>query len=82
MKYDDFGLAPNPRRVNLFINKKGLKIATVEIKPRAGEPFAEAFLKINPQATVPCLELDLKRAGKPLPGRSAGHHDARLRPVR
>ncbi len=58
MKYYDFGLAPNPRRVNLFINEKGLKIETVEINLRTGEQFSEAFLKVNPQATVPCLALD------------------------
>lgn len=58
MKYYDFGLAPNPRRVNVFINEKALKIETLEINLRAGEQFAEAFLKVNPLATVPCLELD------------------------
>lgn len=58
MKYYDFGLAPNPRRVNVFINEKGLKIETVEINLRSGEQFSEAFLKVNPLATVPCLELD------------------------
>jgi len=58
MKYYDFGLAPNPRRVNFFINEKGLEIDTVEINLRTGDQFSEAFLKVNPQATVPCLELD------------------------
>ena len=58
MKYYDFGLAPNPRRVNVFINEKGLTIETIEINLRAGEQFHEAFLKVNPQATVPCLALD------------------------
>lgn len=58
MKYYDFGLAPNPRRVDVFINEKGLQIDTVEVNLRAGEQFSEAFLKVNPQATVPCLQLD------------------------
>ena len=58
MKYYDFGLAPNPRRVNVFINEKGLEIETTDINLRSGEQFKEAFLKVNPLATVPCLELD------------------------
>ena len=58
MKYYDFALAPNPRRVNVFMREKGLAIETVQINLRSGEQFAEDFLKINPQATVPCLELD------------------------
>ena len=58
MKYYDFGLAPNPRRVNVFINEKGLKIETTDINLRSGEQFKEAFLKVNPLATVPCLKLD------------------------
>ena len=58
MKYYDFALAPNPRRVNVLINEKGLQIDTIEINLRAGEQFSEAFLKVNPLATVPCLQLD------------------------
>lgn len=58
MKYYDFGLAPNPRRVNVFIKEKGLTIETTDINLRAGEQFSDAFLKVNPQATVPCLQLD------------------------
>lgn len=58
MKYYDFGLAPNPRRVNVFINEKGLKIETAEINLRNGEQFSAEFLKVNPLATVPCLQLD------------------------
>ena len=58
MKYYDFALAPNPRRVRMFLNEKGLEVDTVEVNLRAGEQFAAAFLEINPQATVPCLVLD------------------------
>ena len=58
MKYYDFGLAPNPRRVNVFINEKGLKIETVDINLRSGEQFSADFLKVNPLATVPCLALN------------------------
>ncbi len=58
MKYFDFALAPNPRRVDLFIFEKGLEIETVEINLRAGGQFEPGFLALNPQATVPCLQLD------------------------
>ena len=36
MKYYDFGLAPNPRRVNVFINEKGLEIDSSMFKPQGG----------------------------------------------
>lgn len=58
MKYYDFPLAPNPRRVNLFVLEKDLRIDTVEINLRAGAQFEPDFLGRNPQAMVPCLELD------------------------
>ena len=58
MKYFDFALAPNPRRVDLFMFEKGLDIETIEINLRAGGQFEPGFLALNPQATVPCLQLD------------------------
>lgn len=58
MKYYDFPLAPNPRRVNLFVREKGLALETVEINLRAGEHLEAAFLAVNPGAMVPCLVLD------------------------
>lgn len=42
----------------MFIAEKGLDIPTVEIDLREREQLGEAFLKINPHATVPVLELD------------------------
>ncbi|MEQ8661429.1 MAG: glutathione S-transferase [Gammaproteobacteria bacterium] len=58
MKYFDFAIAPNPRRVDLFIYEKGLEIETVEVNLRSGAHLEPDFLAINPQATVPCLQLD------------------------
>jgi glutathione S-transferase len=58
VKYYDFGLAPNPRRVRLFMLEKGLHPPTVEINLRAGEQFSDAFKRVNPRLMVPCLELD------------------------
>lgn len=58
MKFYDCQSAPSPRRVRMFIAEKGLDIPNVEVDLRAGEQLGEAFLKINPYATVPVLELD------------------------
>ncbi|MGE0485342.1 MAG: glutathione S-transferase family protein [Gammaproteobacteria bacterium] len=58
MRYYDFALAPNPRRVNVFLREKGLELDTVEINLRGGGQFEAGFLARNPQAMVPCLELD------------------------
>lgn len=58
MKYYDFALAPNPRRVNLFLREKGIELDTVQVNLRAGEHQTEAFRQVNPQVMVPCLVLD------------------------
>lgn len=58
MKYYDFALAPNPRRVTMFMLEKGITVETVEVNIRNGEHFSPAFLALNPRATVPVLELD------------------------
>jgi glutathione S-transferase len=44
----------------MFIAEKGVDIPTVEVDLREQEQLGEAFLKINPHATVPVLELDDK----------------------
>ena len=58
MKYYDFALAPNPRRVRVFAAEKGIALDTVQVNIRAGEQFEEAFRAINPNCTVPVLVLD------------------------
>ena len=58
MKFYDFSLAPNPRRVRIFLAEKGVTIDSVQINTREGEQFGEAFQKVNPLGTVPVLELD------------------------
>ena len=42
----------------MFIAEKRLEIPTQEIDLRSGEQLGEAFLKVNPNATVPVLETD------------------------
>jgi len=58
MKYYDFKLAPNPRRVRMFLAEKGIEVPSVQINTREAEQFSEAFLKVNPRGTVPALVLD------------------------
>jgi len=58
MKLYDFALAPNPKRVRVFLAEKGLVIPTVQVNIRDREQFADAFQKVNPFSVVPVLELD------------------------
>lgn len=56
MKFYDCQTAPSPRRVRMFIAEKHLDIETVQVDLRSGEQLGEAFLAVNPRATVPVLE--------------------------
>jgi len=58
MKLYDFKLAPNPRRVRMFLAEKGVEAPLVEVNTRERQQFADWFLKINPYGTIPVLELD------------------------
>ncbi|HXE16214.1 MAG TPA: glutathione S-transferase [Stellaceae bacterium] len=58
MKLYEFALAPNPRRVRIFLAEKGVTIPTVQVNLREQEQLKPEFLAINPFATVPVLELD------------------------
>jgi glutathione S-transferase len=58
MKLYDFALAPNPRRVRMFLAEKSVEIPLVEINTRERAQFAESFDAINPLHAVPVLELD------------------------
>jgi glutathione S-transferase len=58
MKLYDYAPAPNPRRVRMFLAEKGIAIPTVQVDLRANEQFTSAFRAINPDCTVPVLELD------------------------
>lgn len=57
-QYYDCALAPNPRRHKLCLNEIGLAVDTLQINLRAGEKFSASFLKLKPQAGVPCLQFD------------------------
>lgn len=58
MKLYDCSTAPSPRRVRIFLAEKGVDIPLVPVNLREGEQLGEAFRKINPDCTVPVLELD------------------------
>ncbi len=58
MKLYHYQLAPNPRRVRIFLAEKGITIPTVQVDLRAGEQFTPEFRSINPECTVPVLEFD------------------------
>jgi glutathione S-transferase len=58
MKFYDCKTAPSPRRVRIFLAEKGGEIPTVQVDLAGGEQLGEAFKKINPDCTVPVLELD------------------------
>jgi glutathione S-transferase len=58
MKLYDFALAPNPRRVRMFLAEKGVAIPTVQVNTRQKEQFAADFVRVNPYSVVPVLELD------------------------
>jgi glutathione S-transferase len=58
MKLYDYAPAPNPRRVRIFLAEKGVVVPTVQVDLRANEQFSAAFRAVNPDCTVPVLELD------------------------
>ena len=58
MKFYDCSTAPSPRRVRIFLAEKGITLPTVQVDLRNGEQFTPAFRAINPDCTVPVLELD------------------------
>ena len=58
MKLYDFALAPNPRRVRMFLAEKGIEVPTEQINTREAQQFSEAFQMVNPRGTVPALILD------------------------
>jgi glutathione S-transferase len=58
MKFYDCSTAPSPRRVRIFLAEKGITLPTVQVDLRNGEQFSESFRAINPDCTVPALQLD------------------------
>jgi glutathione S-transferase len=58
MKLWTSALAPNPRRVAIFLAEKGIEIPTVEVDLAAQENLTPEFIAKNPLGRVPVLEFD------------------------
>ena len=58
MKLYTYDPAPNPRRLALFMQYKGIEIETHQIDMMAAEQLGDDYRKINPDCTVPALVLD------------------------
>jgi glutathione S-transferase len=58
MKLYDFKMAPNPRRVRVFLAEKGISVPTEQVDIGAGRHKTTEFTAINPLQRVPALALD------------------------
>ncbi len=58
MKLFDGGLAPNPRRVRIYLAEKGIEIPLVPIDMTALEHKSDQVRSRNPLQRLPVLELD------------------------
>jgi glutathione S-transferase len=58
LRFYDCQPAPSPRRVRIFIAEKGIEVDTVEVDLANREQLGAEFKRINPDCTVPVLELD------------------------
>jgi len=58
MKLYDSTLAPNPRRVRIFLAEKGVTVPVVPVDIAKAENRLPEFLAKNPMGGVPVLELD------------------------
>ena len=58
MKLYDCQMAPNPRRVRVFLAEKGVDIPKTEVNIIEGENLKPEYLAVNPRGLLPTLELD------------------------
>ena len=58
MKLYEYTMAPNPRRVRIFLAEKGVEIDTVQVDIPSGENLSADFREINPRSLLPTLVLD------------------------
>jgi glutathione S-transferase len=58
MKLYDFGRAPNPRRVRIFLAEKGIEVPSEQIDLGKLQQRSAAYTAINPMQKLPALELD------------------------
>ena len=58
MRLYEYTMAPNPRRVRVFLSEKGIQVPTVQVDIAKAENREPEFLAKNPLGTLPVLELD------------------------
>ena len=58
MRLYNSSVAPNPRRVRIFLAEKGVSVPLVEVNLAKFEHKTPAFSAVNPFHTIPALELD------------------------
>jgi glutathione S-transferase len=58
VKLYDSTMAPNPRRVRIFLAEKGIDVPVVQVDIAKAENRKPAYLAKNPFGTLPLLELD------------------------
>lgn len=58
MKLYTFEPAPNPKRVHLFMQFKGIEMEIIPVDMMTGEQRSEEYGRINPLRTLPALVLD------------------------
>ena len=58
MKLYDFPLAPNPRKLRVYLAEKGIEIPRATVNLTQGEQLAPEFRAKNGMGGVPVLELD------------------------
>ena len=58
MKLYDSTLAPNPRRVRMFMAEKGVDYENIQVDIIKGDNLNESFLSINPRGLLPTLVLE------------------------
>src|SRR5260370_20403748 len=58
MKIYDYKLAPNPRRVRIFLAEKKINVPFEEVDIMKGINRQPEFLRKNPLGGIPVLELD------------------------
>lgn len=58
MKLYTYDSAPNPARLKMFLDYKGIHIETEQIDMSKLEQHSEAFLAVVPEATLPALVLE------------------------
>ena len=58
MKLYTYDPAPNPRRLALFMQYKGITLDTRQVDLGTGEQLLDDYRQINPECSVPALQLE------------------------